>query len=269
MPQIVVTEGAIREVIKAALENRDFGTLPKSDSSAVSVNPVVDPLEHVTDPSNPNYMPQNKVEFGVAVGGMVKDVQADNLPDLYRAVKAAVDELEPDAVDRKANKMKSTSKKPTDKKVEETVRLAVRKLVAEAFKGKDVADIADIDDEEDEEVAPPEDEAGATFEDIASELGISVSGAKKLVDQTIAKSQWLAKMGEESPEDLEILVLTATKDYINYLKRSGELTAADVKLLGEHPAILQSLDGFKSHLHKYIRKARKAEGQVSDESEQD
>ena len=49
------------------------------------------------------------------------------------------------------------------------------------------------------------------------------------------------------------------KDYINTLKKTGELSAADVKLMQDHPAIVSELDGFREYLAKVIRKARKVE----------
>jgi hypothetical protein len=101
------------------------------------------------------------------------------------------------------------------------------------------------------------DVGGASFQDIAAELGFSVAGAKQAVDKAMAKAQWLGQLEEESPEELEILVLSAINDYIKLLTKSGELTAADVQLMKDHPDIVRELDGFREFLDKSIRKARK------------
>jgi response regulator RpfG family c-di-GMP phosphodiesterase len=66
-------------------------------------------------------------------------------------------------------------------------------------------------------------------------------------------------MLEDKPEELELLTLVAVKDYINMLKKTGELTAADIKLMQDHPSITAELDGFREYLAKVIRRARKVE----------
>lgn len=109
---------------------------------------------------------------------------------------------------------------------------------------------------------------GASFQQIADELGFAVSGAKQAVDKALSKLQWLTSYVQASPEDFEVMTLTAMNDYVNYLNKSGELTSEDVTLLKNHPDIVQSLDGFREFLDKYIRKARKASGSPVEESRQ-
>ena len=50
------------------------------------------------------------------------------------------------------------------------------------------------------------------------------------------------------------------KDYIEYLKKSGELTSADVQLMQDHPNIVSGLDGFREFLDKYIKREMKGKG---------
>ena len=92
--------------------------------------------------------------------------------------------------------------------------------------------------------------SGGTFDEIAKELGVSVSGAKRLVTVALAKAQYV---GSIDPDELEILTLETMKEYIEYLKSSGELTAADVQLLQDHPALTAELDGFREFLHDAIK----------------
>lgn len=103
---------------------------------------------------------------------------------------------------------------------------------------------------------------GASFEQIASELNFSVAGAKQAVDKALEKAQFLATGIDE--DEREILVLNALNDYVKYLTKSGELSAADVQLMKDHPDIIRELDGFREFLHNSIRRARKQGQQVID-----
>lgn len=98
------------------------------------------------------------------------------------------------------------------------------------------------------------DVGGASFEQIANEMGMSVAGAKQLVDKALDRAKFVGSMEED---ELDILVLTAANDYINMLNKTGELTPADVQLMKDHPDIVRELDGFREFLHNVIRKAKK------------
>lgn len=119
--------------------------------------------------------------------------------------------------------------------------------------------------QEDDDAETPEkrtfstmsDVQGASFQEIANELGFSVAGAKQAVDKALAKAQWVGMMQEKNPEDLEIMMLTAMNDYIKYLSKSGELSAADIQLMKDHPEVVQTLPGYREYIDKVIRKARK------------
>jgi len=96
------------------------------------------------------------------------------------------------------------------------------------------------------------DVGGASFKQIAQELGYaSESGAKQAAEKAMAKVQFASKM---DPDQLQIVVLTAMNDYIDFLNKSGELTSADVQLMKDHPAIVSELDGFREFLDKYVKR---------------
>lgn len=102
------------------------------------------------------------------------------------------------------------------------------------------------------------DVSGTGFADIAKELGFSVAGAKQAVDKALLKSQWVAQMSLDNPDDLEIIVLSSMNDYIKMLAKTGELSPDDIKLMKSNPEIVRELDGFREFLDKALRKARKA-----------
>lgn len=99
---------------------------------------------------------------------------------------------------------------------------------------------------------------GASFQEIAQELGFSVAGAKQAVDKALEKARWAAT--EIDPDDLEILVLQTMNDYIDTLNKTGELTPADVQLMKDHPDVVRELEGFREFLAGAIKRRRK-EGQ--------
>jgi hypothetical protein len=192
------------------------------------------------------------------------------MPSLYDTLKKAVEEQE--------NEVESEVMKDTQ--VEAVVRKHVRKIIGEMNRddGRDdpygeEGRVVGIDDEEvgdftltdderqaiddlDDDLDGPKD--AAVFKDIADDLGFSVSGAKQAVDKATAKMAFIASEMEE--EDVEIMVLTAMKDYINHLSSSGELSQADVQLMLDHPDIVRGLDGFREFLHKYIRREMRKRG---------
>jgi len=300
----VVTGKALREMVQEALWNNEYAGWSSNHGEPVVVNSDVDPSVSVTDPVNPNFTPQDKTEFAVAVNQLVKNVPDDKMPSLYAAVKAAIDDSDKENEDD----MKTKADLEEAKLVEEAIRKAVRRLIAEAdlppvkkippgVHGAEYQRQVDkhrawlkrnmgkaIDAyEKSPPVSAPEADAtgaekaapeigkkktykatalgdmadvnGASFEQIAKELGFSIAGAKQAVDKALEKAQFLAVNMDD--DDREILVLTAMNDYIKHLTKSGELSAADVQLMKDHPDIVRDLDGFREFLHNTIRAARK------------
>lgn len=103
------------------------------------------------------------------------------------------------------------------------------------------------------------------FEDIAKEMGMSVAGAKQAVDKALARLQFLMPPGQEKKygmeaDELEIMVLEAMQDYVEYLQSSGDLTDEETQLMLAHPEIMADLEGFREFTGKYVRRAAKLAG---------
>ncbi len=354
MPKVTVTEKALRELVREAMFNPGFAGWSSNEDGPASVNPNTDPSIAVTDPINPNFTPQTKTEFGVAVNQLVKNLPDNQMPELYDTVKTAIDQKEEkedeDEMDKKARAGGTGvegPETPAISKAEEAVRRGIRNIlaginprwssprIAEAapknfgpvtgplppvkkipagehggeynrkkekyhndlkkILGKVDPDAVEKEpdiDPEDPEVAPESGEgeiaaapssadlatsepkkakkgtalggmtdvSGATFEDIAKDLGFSVAGAKQAVDKALEKAQFLAQ--DMDDDDREILVLTSMNDYIKYLNKSGELTAADIQLMKDHPDVVRELDGFREFLHNAIRRQRKSDQEL-------
>ena len=321
MPKMIVTEKAVKELIKQLFENDSLGSVFFPDRPVerpVSVNPVVDPSAVLTDKDHKHHKPQNSVELQVAIKKITNDLPDVEASKIYDTVVKALE-----------NDDEESDMKTKKNKVEEAIRLTVRKMIDEAWvkdpktgvetwtdetpkkskapafgavvgdmppvtkvpmgvRGgeaerrfqKSKASLAQalkepVEDEDSPMVAPEverrknvtmTDVQGASFQEIAEEMGFSVSGAKQAVDKALAKVQWLTGLAQSAPEDMDIMTLTAMNDYIQYLNKSGELTSEDMSLLKSHPDIVQSLDGFREFLDKYIRKARKTSGAPVEES---
>ena len=278
-------ESELRTLVKRLLEDNSLG-----QTLAVNVNPVVDPSASLTNPDNLNYKPNSKQEFQVTISSMIEDVPDEKIPDIYDSLK--------DALDAKQNEEGKEQMEKSNKKVEEAIRLAVRKILSEAPpvrkfpfghsafpKGPNSPQVVSLRntldnmqiDEPDETRRGDEpaqgrtrrnvtmtDVQGASFDDIAKELGFSVSAAKLAVEKALQKARFTMMM---DPEDVEILVLKSMSDYIDMLSSSGELSAADVKLLKDHPDIVRELDGFREFLDKAIRTEKKAHKKDEEEEE--
>jgi len=330
MTKVVVTEQALREMIREAMFNKEFSGWSSNEEGPAEVNPNVDPSAAVTDPINPNFTPQDKTEFNVAIGQLVKNLPDADMPGLYDTVRTAIDDKQ-NVEDE--DEMKKKAMQGGTTQVEEQVRKAIRKVISDLnlrrgdqvseakpdpwkdappvtgpmpavtkipagihggeftrWQEKNKSDVKkylgkiDLDapviepEEHDADVDPVDDPkrraykttalggmtdvAGASFEQIAQELGFSVAGAKQAVDKSLEKARFLATGMDE--DDREILVLTAINDYIKTLNRSGELTPADVQLMKDHPDMVRELDGFREFLDTTIRRARRQDQKIVD-----
>ena len=282
--KLIVSKQAVRELVRETMMNPSTGWQTTSDlsDSPSSVSAVVDPSASLTDPGNPNFKPSNRKELQAAISTLTSDVSDDEASDCYDVMKSAIDQKREEDEDMKDNK-----------KVEEAVRTAIRKFLSEAelppvkkipmgvhggewmkAHSKRRADLAktlkgmkdDPDAEDmsraDEPVTGRErknvmqtDIGGASFKQIAQELGYaSESGAKQAAEKAMAKVKFASNMDQDQ---LQIVVLTAMSDYIDFLNKSGELTPADVQLMKDHPGIVSELDGFREFLDKYIKREMK------------
>jgi hypothetical protein len=273
-PKVTVTKEALRDMVREALDNKEFSGWSSNEEGHANVNANVDPSIAVTDPVNPNFTPQDKTELGIAIGQLVKNLPDTDMPGIYTMVKKSIDQKT--EKEQEADMEKRAMQGGT-KQVEEALRAEVRREIMAVLK-ETFVDPADAQADEDEE--EPTDADGvpkkrphsykatalgggmaASFEEIAKTLGFSVAGAKQAVDKAIEKLKFLYGLPED---DREILVLTAMNDYISKLNGTGELTAADVQLMHDHPDIVRELDGFREFLHNSIRKARKPGQKVAD-----
>lgn len=118
MPKNVIKESQIRQIVKVMLEDKTLGP------AMVKVNPVVDPSAAVTDPGNPNYKPDSKIELQVALHAMIDDLPDTNVPSAYDAIKDALSANEEE--EGKDQMAKS------NEKIEEVIRLAVRRMLEES-----------------------------------------------------------------------------------------------------------------------------------------
>jgi hypothetical protein len=305
MTRVVISDAALRDVVREALNGTGWSN---EDAGDVNVNPVVDPSATVTDPVNPDFTPQTKTEFGIAVNQLVKNLPDGDMPVVYATVKKALDQKtekeeitdaeqaalaggSQQAIDDVQDEKRHEGKRPMDnKQLEEMLRAQIRKALTEQPTAIPAGTVdASLDEEEDPaDVAADEDPdeptdahgrpkkrtkaykpgalggmadvGGASFDEIAKEEGMSVAGAKQLVDKSLEKLKFLWKL---SDDERDIMVLTAANEYIRYLAKTGELTAPDVQLMKDHPTIVTELDGFREFLHNYVRKARKEGQKVS------
>jgi hypothetical protein len=109
----------------------------------------------------------------------------------------------------------------------------------------------DDEDEDDEEKRFKSNKEGASFKDIAKDLGFSVAGAKASVDRALAKASYVASM---DPDDLRLITLYAIREYIDILSSSGELSPEDIQFLLNNPNEIELLDGFREYLGKAIKR---------------
>lgn len=129
MVQVTVSEEAIRQLVGEALDGGHLGNLMVSeDEEPVNVNPVVDPSAAQTDPINQCFVPQTKPELDVAVKQLTKNVPVDKVQGTYKAIRAVIDAEQ--AKTEEEEEMKKTAQGGT-RQVEEAVRHAVRKLIAQ------------------------------------------------------------------------------------------------------------------------------------------
>lgn len=278
MRQVLITESALRGLLRELMNS----------FAPVHANPVVDPSAAETDPTNQNFIPSNKLELLPALRALVEPVEDDKVPEIYVMVKDAFEAAEEKEANMKKSNVEETIRSmvrniisemneadlPPVKKIPYGVHGAeyLRNL-EKSKKGLQSKFAAMRDDEDSEEMVRADEPAsgrsrknvmmgdveGASFKDIAKELGFAAeSGAKGAVERALAKAKFVGSM---DPDELEILVLKTMSDYIDALEATNELSAADVKLLKSHPDIVRELEGFREYLDDSIRKARKLSGE--------
>jgi len=279
--KIVVSKRKFEKFLRETMMNPGVGWQSTTDlsDSPTTVSAVVDPSAALTDPGNPNFKPANRKELRIALSDMINGVSDDCVEDIFDAMKDAIEKTQ-----EEDKQMKN------DKKVEETIRATIRKMLKEAelppvkkipagvHGGEYTRNLEKRKSKlrgvmskwrDDDDAAPmvradapaagrerknvmQTDVGGASFKQIAQELGYaSESGAKQAAEKAMSKVKFASKMDQD---ELQIVVLTAMSDYIDFLNNSGELTSADVQLMKDHPNIVSELDGFREFLDKYIKR---------------
>ena len=92
--------------------------------SIVNINPVVDPSAIVTDPANQDYKPRSRQELKISLGTLIDDLSDENVSDIYDSLK--------NILTMKEDKKEREQMKKSNDKIEEAIRLAVRKILAES-----------------------------------------------------------------------------------------------------------------------------------------
>ena len=125
--KIVVTEEAVREYIREALGST-AGWKSLTDPLPAQVSDVVDPSAAATDPGNPNYVPNTRVELKTTLSTMIDDVPDDDAADFYAAMQDYIS-------DKKSKDEKETEdmKRRDVVGVEEMIRRRIRMIISEAL----------------------------------------------------------------------------------------------------------------------------------------
>jgi hypothetical protein len=118
MSDNTIKQTSLRAVVKFLLEDKSLGP------AMIKVNPVVDQSAALTDPGNPDFKPTNKPELKAALSAIVADVPDEKIPNVYDSLKNAIDVAEDEGEEEI---------KMSNKKVEETIRLQIRKMISEIF----------------------------------------------------------------------------------------------------------------------------------------
>jgi hypothetical protein len=108
MRKVLITESSLRDLLRELMNSH----------APIFPNPVVDPQAAETDPTNQNFVPSDKVELMSALRALVDPVDDERIPQVYVAVK--------DAIEKEESEMKDT-------KVEAIVRQTVRNILKESL----------------------------------------------------------------------------------------------------------------------------------------
>lgn len=225
-------------------------------SVPVTVNSVVDSSAAITDTSHPNYVPQDSVEFMVAVQRLLDLHSGLNIPDLYKIIKSSVDAKTDDDEEFPGDNMSDK-----EKQVEETIRKVVRKMLKEApaskqrgtnpmggakeygpsefeadkkwlqnwfAKNKNLNVPGEEDDTDDstkftKKIRGTKDEqAGTILQTLKDEFGVDMSAAQFQNFDKATKFRWFvtAILSEEKPNFLQQTI----NQYVEYLEDSARET---------------------------------------------
>lgn len=224
-----IDEKSLRKLVRSLLEGET--------DVPVSVNPNVEPLVNDTQLNYMEKVPVDRAELANVITSKIMDLRDDSsAPDAYGELSDVIDDIS-----------KEDDKEEFMEKNEQNLRAVVRKMVREAFV----------------EEAPKkrgymstDDQGGHSFDDIAGEFGFAgPAGAKAAVEKALRKMKFLMSLPEE---DRDFLILSAMDDFITMMAKKGNFTPEDIELLRSNPTIVQELDGFREHLHKFVLRGMRA-----------
>lgn len=150
--QTTFTKKAVRDLVNEVLDDT---TLTKSVTDpfvlTTQMNPVTSSTAPYDQPLNPDFIPQNKVEFAASITRSMRNVDDKDIPKLYKTIQDALEEFGVDAASRiereaeedeetrrQAAKGKTAVKKgehdmsKKDTKEEALVRSHIKKILREA-----------------------------------------------------------------------------------------------------------------------------------------
>lgn len=252
-----ISEAALRKLVRSLLEGKT--------EVPIEPNPNVEPLMNVDQLSYTEKTPVDRVELANVITSKILDLGDDSVaPSAYDKLSRALDDIGAD--EEKDDEITMATKTTSENKL----RLVIRKMIRETYTNEMCA--TDMDEAEaltkKKRAYTSSDEAGgASFDEIAAEFGFAgPAGAKAAVEKALKKMRFLMTLPED---DRDFLILSAMDDYINTMEKSGNITPEDVQLLRSNPQIVQDLEGFRDHLHKFIlrgmRSANKGNTPVEDE----
>lgn len=260
--------------------------LSSAEDSQAPMDPPID---------DPEYVPSNANELAAAAEKMARRVGPDALTKYYQLLQrigqAAQDgklsqtQPEPEKVADQSAAAQTGREGAgnVDKNVEEQVRRTVRSMLTEimprdsglSFSGWGMdPDAEDEDDaEESERAKRPRrknttvvDVEGETLDAIAKEFGFAAPiGAKALLARTLEKYRFMWELYEDDPDAFERFLLMATREYIEYLTSSGELTPEEVDVLNKNPELVADLDGFREFMHVFVKRGIRAKKKAAGE----
>ena len=279
MPKVSVSERALRELLKQALESRELNVPTKvgAEKNPVEVNNNVDPSAAVTQPDDADFLPQNRKEMQIAVRQQLDRVADDDASTVYAAVKKTIDKTmdvdaaehdKKEAEDKSNRRLESMNHSLRDKVTENIVRKQIRRILIEAgyeslgFSGWPQRDDDESDDDDDDEkphkkIASMVDVGGDVLNKIADEFGRSTSGAKRMLDVTENTAKFLGSLLSREDTVLEDIQFVALEHFVDALAAQGELDQEDVAYMNEHPEEVAEMESYRIYLSEYVKSAMK------------
>lgn len=252
-----INEESLRKLVRSLLEGETDVPL--------SANPNVEPLVNDTQLDYVERTPVDHVELAAVISSKLMDIEDSSAPLAYKRISDVIDSIRDE--DEKDEEVMMTN--------EDKIRAVVRKMIRESFvdeapkprvpAAKSVKPGKKLPTDKKRDYTSTDEAGGASFDEIAAEFGFAgPQGAKAAVEKALVKARFLTQLPDD---DRDFIVLSAMDDYINLLSKKGDLSPEDVALLRAHPTIVQDLEGFRDHLHKFVLRGMREVGKGSEEAD--